>query len=134
MRSEVHWFRSAGLDAEGNGSYSGPETFTAAELMGLELAPVKWVVPDLLPEGVTLLDGKPKLGKSWLAFGIAVALASGGVILGTKRVEQGEALYLALEDNQRRLQKRLGRLLSGDGAPGGLHMSTAWPRVDEGGE
>ena len=86
----------------------------------MELPPVKWVVPDLLPEGVTLLAGKPKLGKSWLAFGLAVAVASGGVVLGTKRVERGEALYLALEDNQRRLQKRLGKLLGGDGAPEGL--------------
>jgi hypothetical protein len=118
--------------AETNGHV--PTTFTAVDLMALDLPPVKWVVPDLLPEGVTLLAGKPKLGKSWLAFGIGVAVASGGVVLGTKRVEQGEAIYLALEDNQRRLKKRLGKLLSGDGAPEGLHISTAWPRVDEGGE
>jgi hypothetical protein len=108
--------------------------FTAAELMEMDLPPVKWVVPGILPEGVTLLAGKPKLGKSWLGFGVAVGVASGGVVLGTKRVEQGEALYLALEDNQRRLQKRLGKLLSGEGAPEGLHISTTWPRVDEGGE
>jgi hypothetical protein len=108
--------------------------FTAAELMEMDLPPVKWVVPGILPEGVTLLAGKPKLGKSWLGFGVAVGVASGGVVLGTKRVEQGEALYLALEDNQRRLQKRLGKLLSGEGAPEGLYISTTWPRVDEGGE
>ena len=78
--------------------------FTAAELMEMVLPPVKWVVPGLLPEGVTLLAGKPKLGKSWLGFGMAVGVASAGVVLGTKRVEQGEALYLALEDKQRRLR------------------------------
>jgi len=108
--------------------------FTAAELMGMELPPVKWVVPGLLPEGVILLAGKPKLGKSWFAFGLAVGVTSGGVVLGTKRVEQGGALYLALEDNPRRLQKRLGKLLGGNGAPECLHISTTWPRVDEGGE
>jgi DNA-binding Lrp family transcriptional regulator len=134
MTSQAEWFREAGLNPDGNGSYSGPETFTAADLMALELPPVKWVVPDLLPEGVTLLAGKPKLGKSWLALGTTVAVASGGVVLGTKRVEQGEVLYLALEDNQRRLQKRVRKLLGAGHAPEGLHISTAWPRVDEGGE
>jgi hypothetical protein len=108
--------------------------FTAAELMGMELPPVKWVVPGLLPEGVILLAGKPKLGKSWFAFGLAVGVASGGVVLGTKRVEQGEALYLALEDNPRRLQRRLGKLLAGDEPPEGLTISTEWMRLDEGGE
>jgi hypothetical protein len=112
----------------------GPETFTAHDLMALELPPVRWAVPGIVPEGVTLLAGKPKLGKSWLALALAVAIASGGVALGTKRVEQGEALYLGLEDNRRRLQGRLGKLLAGESAPEGLHIATAWPRVDEGGE
>lgn len=110
-----------------------PETITAAELMALELPPVRWAVPDILPEGVSLLAGKPKLGKSWMAFGLAIAVASGGVALGTKLVERGECLYLALEDNRRRLRKRLGKMLDGDVAPEGLHITTEWPRLDDGG-
>jgi hypothetical protein len=109
-----------------------PETVTAADLMAVELPPVRWVVPGVLPEGVTLLAGKPKLGKSWLALGICVAVASGGVALGTRQVEQGDVLYLALEDNRRRLQKRLGKMLR-EPAPEGLEMATAWPKLDEGG-
>ncbi len=110
-----------------------PETFTAAELLAEELPSVRWVVPGLLPEGVTLLAGKPKLGKSWLALGLAVAVASGGVALGTRSVERGDVLYLALEDNRRRLQKRLKKLLVGGTAPDGLHIATEWPRMNEGG-
>ena len=52
-------------------------TFTAADLMEEELPPVRWAVPGILPEGLSLLAGKPKLGKSWLALGLAVAKASG---------------------------------------------------------
>lgn len=81
----------------------------------MELPPVRWGVPGVLPEGVTLFAGKPKLGKSWLTLGLGVAIASGGVALGKVRVEQGPCLYLALEDNRRRLQKRLNKLLSGRG-------------------
>jgi hypothetical protein len=109
-----------------------PETVTAADLMASELPPVRWGVRGVLPEGVTLLAGKPKLGKSWLALGLCVAVAAGGVALGTRQVEQGDVLYLALEDNRRRLQKRLGKMLRGP-APEGLEIATAWPKLDEGG-
>jgi len=109
-----------------------PEIVTAADLMAAELPPVRWGVRGVLPEGVTLLAGKPKLGKSWLALGLCVAVAAGGVALGTRQVEQGDVLYLALEDNRRRLQKRLGKMLCGP-APEGLEISTSWPKLDEGG-
>jgi hypothetical protein len=110
-----------------------PKTFTAADLMAEELPDVSWIVPDILPEGVTFLAGKPKLGKSWMTLGLSMAVATGGVALGTKAVERGEVLHLALEDNRRRLQKRLGLLLAGRGAPEGLHLELDWPRADDGG-
>ncbi len=118
------WLRS-----EHNG---WPRTLTAAELLGLELTPIRWSVPGMVPEGVTLLAGKPKLGKSWLALGIAIAISTGGVALGTRPVEEGEVLYMALEDNHRRLRKRMEKLLTGD-PPERLHIATEWPRMDEGG-
>jgi hypothetical protein len=60
-------------------------------------------------------------------------VATGGVALGTKAVERGEVLHLALEDTCRRLQKRLGLLLAGRDAPEGLHLNLDWPRADDGG-
>ncbi len=110
-----------------------PATFTAAELMAMELPAPCWAVPGILPAVVTLLAGKPKLGKSWLALGLSIAVATGGVALGTKPVEQGEVLYLALEDNKRRLQTRLKKVLPDGVAPVGLHLNIEWPRADEGG-
>lgn len=109
-----------------------PKTFTAAELMAEELPEARWIVPDVLPEGVTFLAGKPKLGKSWMVLGIGLAVATGGVALGAKPVRRGEILCLALEDTRRRLQKRLGLLLTDGGAPEGLHFNLHWPRADEG--
>src|SRR5215207_1341084 len=109
-----------------------PKTLTAAELLGLELPPIRWSVQGLLPEGVTLLAGKPKLGKSWMGLDIAIAISTGGVALGTRQVEMGDVLYMALEENYRRLRKRLEKLLTGE-APERLHIVTEWPRMDEGG-
>ena len=106
---------------------------SAAELMRKEIEPVNWVVPEILPESLALLTGKAKLGKSWLVLGLCVAVAAGGRALGTVPVERGTALYLALEDNERRLRSRLRKVLAGREAPPGLHYATQCPRLDEGG-
>jgi replicative DNA helicase len=52
---------------------------TDAELWAKTFPPVRWAVPGIIPEGVTILAGSPKIGKSWLALGIAAAVASGGI-------------------------------------------------------
>jgi hypothetical protein len=87
-----------------------PDRFTASELMKLVLPPVRWAVPGLVAEGLAILAGVPKAGKSWLALHIALGVAAGDGVLGGAPVEAGPVLYLALEDTQRRLQKRLTRL------------------------
>jgi hypothetical protein len=105
----------------------------ATELLAIEFPKPRWIVPGIIPEGTTILAGKPKMGKSWLALGTSVAVAAGGVALGTKRVERGAVLYLALKDNPRRLQSRLKKLLAGGAAPEGLELATEWPRLGDGG-
>jgi AAA domain len=118
-----------------NGRPNQPQTrgYTAAELMETDFPEMSFAVPGILTEGLNLLAGSPKLGKSWMALGIAVAVASGGRALGKVPVDQGEALYLALEDAPRRLKRRLGQMLSGDTAPSHLHLFTEWNRLSEGG-
>jgi hypothetical protein len=113
--------------------FNTPATFTASQLMGMTLSEPKWIVPDILPEGFCILAGNPKLGKSWLALNVCLAVASGGVALGTVRVEQGDVLYMGLEDTQRRLQSRLRKMLARDVAPPRLQIATEWARLDEGG-
>ncbi|HOB44144.1 MAG TPA: AAA family ATPase [Bacillota bacterium] len=110
-----------------------PKTFTAVDLMNREFPEPKWIVEGLLPEGLTLFAGPPKIGKSWLALSLCVSTASGGHALGKIPVERGEALYLALEDTPRRLQSRLKMMLNTEPAPEGLHLATQWERLDQGG-
>lgn len=110
-----------------------PKTVSAAKLSELNLPEPRWAVPGLLAEGCTILGGKPKTGKSWLALGVGVAVASGGHALGRIQVDQGEVLYLALEDTMRRLQSRLSIILEGGPAPADLSLAVEWPRLDAGG-
>ncbi|MEC5324358.1 AAA family ATPase [Aurantimonas sp. A3-2-R12] len=107
----------------------------ADTLLGMTFSPVKYVVPGYLAEGLTLLGGRPKLGKSWLALGFCVAVASGGSTLGVE-CEPGDVLYCALEDNQRRLQDRLRtvipRLKSMRPSLSRLRLQTEAPKVGAG--
>ena len=79
---------------------------TADQLLTKNFPAPVWAIPNLLPTGLTIVAGAPKLGKSWLALQIAQAIASGGVALG-EQVQRGPVLYLALEDSERRLQERM---------------------------
>lgn len=83
------------------------ESISAATILGTTYPPVEYVVPGLIPEGLTMLVASPKIGKSWMVLGLALASASGGVALGRLRVDRRPVLYLALEDGERRLQGRL---------------------------
>lgn len=107
--------------------------WTAAELMATTFPEPRWAVPGIVAEGATILAGPPKLGKSWAALNLCTAVAAGGRALGKVPVDQGESLYLALEDTPRRLQGRLRLILEGEPPPAGLHFDTSWERMSDGG-
>jgi RecA-family ATPase len=90
--------------------------------------PLQYHVPGVIPEGSSLLVGPPKIGKSWFVLAVALAVASGGRVLGLP-VEQRPVLYLALEDGHRRLQDRCRKLLGDDPIPAAFAYLT---RVEPG--
>lgn len=99
-----------------------------ADLNAVEFPPLRFVVDGIMPEGLGLLIGAPKVGKSWLALALALAVAMGRPALGGAEVERGAVLYLAMEDGERRLQDRCGRLLVGEPIPTGLDYVTTPPK------
>jgi hypothetical protein len=108
---------------------------TARELQSKQFKPVRIILPDLIPEGVTILAGKPKIGKSWLALDVCMAVADENrFVLGDRKPTHGDVLYLALEDNQRRLKKRIDKIVQGQSAwPMRFALHTEWRRIDQGG-
>ncbi|GAB3645997.1 AAA family ATPase [Glycomyces tarimensis] len=108
--------------------------WTADQLMAEVFPEPRWAVPGMLCEGLSLLCGPPKVGKSWASLALAIAIASGGKAFGKIPVDPGAVLYLALEDTARRLQARMRTILAGAAAPEGLTLLTECPRLDRGGD
>ena len=96
------------------------ETMTAEQLQRAPYSPVPFLVDELLPEGLHILAGAPKIGKSWLALWLCLCVSQGQP-LWNFAVTQGEVLYLSLEDSYRRIQSRLFDLT--EDAPPTLHFA-----------
>jgi hypothetical protein len=111
----------------------GARLANAAELVARHFTEPKWAVPQIVAEGLTILAGRPKTGKSWLALDFAVAVAGGHPAMGNLPCQQGDVLLLALEDNDRRLHQRLKAVLQSRPAPAALEYATQWRRADAGG-
>ena len=73
------------------------------------------LIDGLLYPGTYLFVGAPKLGKSFLMAQLAYHIST-GTQLWNYTVRKGTVLYLALEDDYRRLQERLYRMFGTDGA------------------
>jgi hypothetical protein len=110
------------------------QTLWLEQLLAKEMSPVLWAVPNLLPEGLTILAGKPKMKKSWLALAFGIAIVSAGQVLGQMPATAGVVLYLCLEDGERRLRNRALKLLNDAGVPSErFGLATKWPRFNAGG-
>ena len=96
------------------------ETITAEDLQNRTYEPTHFLVDELIPEGLHILAGAPKIGKSWLALWLCLCVSQGQP-LWNFATTQGEALYLSLEDSYRRIQSRLFDLT--DDAPQTLHFA-----------
>jgi RecA-family ATPase len=91
----------------------------AHEIYMKDLPPTKWYVGDIIHEGACLLSGDPKVGKSFLALEIAVAVSGKeGTVCGSLKVGQhGRVLYLAVDDgSEKRIHDRLHQLTDDDEA------------------
>ncbi len=103
---------------------------TSKDLLEKEFPEPNWIIKELIPEGLTLFCGRPKIGKSWLALQIAADISVGNPVLGKYESEPIQVLYLALEDTQRRLQGRF-KIISGTGSEN-LCFYTDWDRGSPG--
>jgi hypothetical protein len=79
-------------------------------LMSTKYPDLTEVVPGYITEGFWILAGRQKLGKTWLEIDFAIAVATGGVAIGSIRCEQGDVLYIDMENGPRRIQRRINTI------------------------
>jgi hypothetical protein len=100
---------------------------TFAQLDAMTFAPPSYLVDRLLPRGALgLLAGPPKIGKSYLALGLSLAVAQNGPALGRLRIiEPGQVLFISLDDpNPARAQYRARQVNHGQPLPGTITLQT----------
>ena len=111
---------------------SNPHKLTVIDgetLMDKRLPPTKFCVDTLLPQGLCILGGSPKVGKSWLVLDLCVHVAQGTPLWGLD-VASGDVLYLCLEDSERRIQERLNTIT--DNVPDGMYFATGCTSIESG--
>ena len=96
-------------------------TIDGATLMSIPLQPLNFVVDTLFSQGLHILAGAPKVGKSWLALWLCLCVAKGDNVWEFPSV-RGDVLYLCLEDSYSRIQNRLLDIT--DDAPPNLFFAT----------
>lgn len=86
------------------------EVRSAQDLLDSPLANITWLVEELIPTGLVVLAGTPKVGKSWFCLWLAICISTGQAFLD-HATERAGVLYLCLEDTFGRIQNRLFHLV-----------------------
>ena len=105
------------------------QTVNADTLLYEPLEKPSFVVDGLIPTGLTLFCGSQKIGKSWLMLKLCLCVSQ-GIPLWDMPTQEGDVLYLCLEDTFCRIQDRLFHLT--DEASGRLHFAVASDKLSDG--
>jgi hypothetical protein len=121
-------------EAAANNGRRALRCYTLSGLHGKDIIPMKWILPNYIPEGLTVLAGKPKIGKSWLILAIGLAVARKTEVLGQCVENGGDVLYGAFEDGERRMKARVEQILGPNQAwPDNFHVIHQLDPLDAGG-
>jgi hypothetical protein len=122
--------RDAGDPAEPPALDDFSDVYTLRDSQQRDIPPIEWIVAGLLCEGLNLLSGNPKGGKSYLSLGTAIAVALGGKVLSSIDVSLCRVLYIAVEDGERRIKSRASYMLADEAEwPSNVHIAHKWPMM-----
>jgi hypothetical protein len=105
-----------GRSAEGGDAAERPFFMSAGELFAMPDERPEWLVRNLvLDGGIGLIGAEPKIGKTWIATEIAVAVASGTPVFGKYAAKPGRVMYFYTEDMREAVRSHLLALCAGRG-------------------
>ena len=105
VRKWVAWIGETPGQTKSKSKIPKLEIITGDDIYFSEDVPINWAIENILPEGMCIIAALPKIGKSWLALQISLAVENALEVLGFK-VKQGRTLYCAYEDNRKRIKRR----------------------------
>ena len=105
------------------------KTINGSDLIDARLPKKKFCVEGLIPQGLIVLGGAPKIGESWMMMDLCLSVAKGEHFWGFE-TNKSTVLYLCLEDNLSRVQTRILQLT--DDAPENVYFATSAGTIDEG--
>lgn len=105
------------------------QTIDGETLFNQMLEPTPFIVSSLIPAGLHILGGAPKIGKSWLMLWLCLKVAK-GENLWNYQTKRGTTLYLCLEDSFERIQSRLMDIT--DDAPDNIHFAVMAEELSSG--
>ena len=107
------------------------EAESMASLSLRHIDPPKFVIPGMIPYGITILASPPKFGKSWMCLDMAISVATGTEFMDLPTNKDG-VIYLALEDGDYRLQERSKKVANGRELPENLLLVKQAPILTDG--
>lgn len=110
-----------------------PHVISLPLLLQQPLAEPSWIVPGLLPVGVSLLAGPTRVDKALLANQLGLSVATGTPFLRRFPVRQGRVLYLALAESLVHMRGRAVNLLNKQHSPDAFHVAFQWSPFRQGG-
>lgn len=105
------------------------EVIDGETLMDMQFPKSRFCIHSLLPQGISILGGAPKIGKSWMVLNWCVRIANGEEVWSLP-TEKGTVLYLCLEDSLARIQDRLNCIT--DEVPNNLYVATKSESIETG--
>lgn len=105
------------------------EVIDGETLMDMQFPKSRFCIHSLLPQGISILGGAPKIGKSWMVLNWCVRIAKGEEVWNLS-TEKGTVLYLCLEDSLARIQDRLNCIT--DEVPNNLFVATKSESIETG--
>ena len=104
-------------------------TVDAETLLSTPMSKTMFIVDRLIPQGVNVLSGAAKIGKSWLMLWLGLQVSQGLPVWGIPTMHC-DVLYLCLEDTLRRIKDRLFDLT--DDSNRSFHLSVTCGLIGNG--
>ncbi len=105
--------------------------FSCRELQTKNLPPTRWVVEEILPEGLAMICAPSKYGKSWMMMQLATAVVEGKQFLN-RRCNSCGVVYFALEDGEQRYKTRLNIVTKNEQVPQNFYGMLTCKSMDNG--